>query len=155
MIVRVQTCVIVETIINYHQLSWPFERAFKIQWSSYIFLTWIGGSFSHNSWNLNNMCTKETGQFCLNNISEMTWLFIGPYLNILYKFLQAPEMPTGTILYYWTQESYHGRKISIRRTILTRKQEIWFRKLFTVSWEAGERWRCDEGAPFSQMWPGI
>ena len=28
MIVRVQTYVIVETIINYHELSWPFERAF-------------------------------------------------------------------------------------------------------------------------------
>ena len=27
MIVRVQTCVIVETIIDYHQLSWTFERA--------------------------------------------------------------------------------------------------------------------------------
>ena len=30
MIVRVQTRVIVETIIDYHQLSWPFERAFSL-----------------------------------------------------------------------------------------------------------------------------
>ena len=145
MIVGVQTCVIVETIIDYHQLSWPFERAFTFLYVHALMCA---------RWWRKKSCAVEMRNVILRNYLKPRFLIVLP--DSFFEWLAFSCFLVSAIKQFFADAlsmTTRGKETSpspaeeVMETTINLKRYLTFT---AIGWSLQALWACEQCVYFCE-----